>query len=91
MGDVLIDTQLLRTIGDTKYLRIEDRTMKADELREALEKLGLTQVAAAKRLHVSLRSVQNWVAGSHDVPGPVKVLVRTWLRHPELLEEANDG
>lgn len=64
--------------------------MTAGELRDALDTLDLTQTEAARRLHVSLRSVQNWCAGKHEVPGPVKVLIRTWLRHPQLLQEASD-
>ena len=65
--------------------------MTADELREAFNTLGLTQTEAAKRLHVTLRTVQNWCGGKHEVPGPVEVLIETWLTHPELLEEGTDG
>lgn len=75
----------------TKTLRTEGGTVNASELRAALAELNMTQTEAARRLHVSLRTVQNWVAGVHDVPGPVEVLVRTWCRHPELLQEDYDG
>lgn len=64
--------------------------MTAGELRDALDTLDLTQTEAARRLHVSLRTVQNWCAGTHEVPGPVEVLIRTWLHHPELLQEDHD-
>lgn len=64
--------------------------MTASELREALDCLDLTQAEAARRLRVSLRTVQNWCAGTHEVPGPVKVLIQTWLRHPELLQEVDN-
>ena len=64
--------------------------MTADELRDALDALGLTQTEAARRLRVSLRTMQNWCAGTHEVPGPAEVLIGTWCRHPELLE-GDDG
>lgn len=83
-------TKGLRGVGVTKILRTMGGEMTADELRDALDELNLTQTEAARRLHVSLRTVQNWVAGTHEVPGPVEVLIRTWLRHPELLQEADD-
>ena len=85
------DAQNLRTVATTKILCTGGGTVTADELREALAELGLNQTQAAERLDVSLRTVQNWCAGVHEVPGPVVVLIRTWLRHPELLQEADDG
>lgn len=65
--------------------------MTSEELREALDELDMTQTEAARRLRVSLRTMQNWVAGKHEVPGPVEVLFGLWRRHPELLEEETDG
>lgn len=65
--------------------------MSPDELRATLDELGLNQTQAARRLRVSLRTMQNWIAGTHEVPGPAKVLLETWRRHPELLQEADDG
>lgn len=91
MTDPLSPTKILRSVGDAKNLRIEEDGMTAEDLREALVRLDLTQTEAARRLRVSLRTVQNWCAGHHEVPGPVEVLVETWLRHPELLQEADDG
>lgn len=62
--------------------------MTADEFRKALDKLDMPQTEAARRMRVSLRTVQNWIAGTHEVPGPVEVLVETWLACPEALKHA---
>lgn len=91
MSDPLSPTQELRTLGGAKNLRTTEDGMTAEELREALDDLGLTQTEAARRLRVSLRTVQNWCGGQHEVPGPVEVLIEAWRRHPELLQEGDDG
>lgn len=56
-----------------------DGQMDADELREALGELGLTQVEAAERLNVSDRAVRYWVAGENEIPGPAEALIECWL------------
>lgn len=58
--------------------------MEPEELRRALVQLDLTQAEAARALGVGLRTVQGWVAGEHEIPGPAARLVRLWLRHPGL-------
>lgn len=65
--------------------------MTADELRDALDQLDLTQTEAARRMRVSLRTVQTWVAGKHEIPGPAEVLVKTWLAHPETLPDEENS
>lgn len=58
--------------------------MEADELREALDELGISQREAARRLRVSDRAVRYWVAGEREIPGPVEALVECWLtKHRE--------
>lgn len=59
--------------------------MTATELRDALDRLDLTQREAAEALGVSLRTVQSWVGGEHEIPGPAARLVRLWTRHPEII------
>lgn len=53
--------------------------MDADELRDVLDELGITQREAARRLRVSDRAVRYWVAGEREIPGPVEALVECWL------------
>lgn len=57
-----------------------DGGMDAEELRDALDELGLTQVEAAERLRVSGRTVRYWVAGEREIPGPAEALIECWLR-----------
>ncbi len=54
--------------------------MTPKQLRDALRRLELNQVAAARRLGVSARAVRYWVAGERRIPEPVVLLLRTWLR-----------
>jgi len=44
--------------------------MTADEYREALARLDLSQVAAARLLGVDDRTSRRWATGERDVPGP---------------------
>jgi DNA-binding transcriptional regulator YiaG len=41
-----------------------------EEYRSALERLGLSQVAAAKLLGVDARTSRRWANGERDVPAP---------------------
>jgi plasmid maintenance system antidote protein VapI len=54
--------------------------MTAKQLRAALKRLGLTQVAAANHLGVAPRTVRHWVGGTRGIPEPVAILVRVWLK-----------
>lgn len=65
--------------------------MTPDELRDALDELGMTQTECARRMRVSLRTVQTWVSGKHEIPGPAEVLVETWLAHPEVLPPSEEA
>ena len=44
--------------------------MTPDEYREALARLGLSQVAAARLLGVDERTSRRWAGGERDVPAP---------------------
>jgi DNA-binding transcriptional regulator YiaG len=44
--------------------------MTPDDYRTAIEKLGLSQVAAAKLLGVDERTSRRWASGERDVPAP---------------------
>lgn len=46
--------------------------MTADEYRDAIDKLGLSQVAAAKLLGVDDRTSRRWASGERDVPAPAQ-------------------
>lgn len=44
--------------------------MSPDEYRSTIEKLGLSQIAAAKLLGVDARTSRRWASGERDVPAP---------------------
>ena len=59
--------------------------MTATELRELLARMGMTQREAGEIANVTLRTVQNWVAGATPVPDAI---ARTLLA--EAAERAGD-
>ncbi len=59
--------------------------MTPKQLRAALKRLALTQVAVADSLGVAARTVRTWLKGTRAIPEPVVRLLQTWLKHPELL------
>lgn len=65
--------------------------VRPEELQAALDELGITQREAAEALGVSLRTVQSWVAGKHEIPGPAARLVRLWVQREDLRPSTPDG
>ena len=55
------------------------RFMTADELKAAVNTLGLTQRALAKILDVRASTVTTWATGAVAVPGPVRAYIRLAL------------
>jgi len=55
--------------------------MTADEFREALRALGLSQTRCGILMMTDPRTVRRWAAGDVPVPGPVIVLLEAWQRH----------
>lgn len=50
--------------------------MTPDEYRNVLEKLGLTQSAAARLLGVDDRTSRRWACGERDIPPPAERFLR---------------
>ena len=59
--------------------------MTANQLRTALKRLGLSQVAAAARLGIAPRTMRYWVAGERRIPEAAAILLRTWVREKRRL------
>lgn len=53
--------------------------MTKEEFVQARKLLGLTQKEIAQKLGVAWRTVQNYEAATHGIPGPVERLVQQWL------------
>jgi transcriptional regulator with XRE-family HTH domain len=62
----------------------------AKRFRAVLFDLGLSHLEAAKLLHVSLRTLQNWLSGRHEVPYASLKLLKL-LRYMELPGESWRG
>jgi DNA-binding transcriptional regulator YiaG len=50
--------------------------MTPDEYREAIERLGLSQVGAARLLGIDERTSRRWAIGERDVPAPAERFLR---------------
>lgn len=55
------------------------------ELMEARGGSGLSQSEFARRIGVSVRTIQEWEQGRKVPSGPARALLRITARHPELL------
>lgn len=60
--------------------------MNRDEYRAALATLDLRQEEVGRLLDVGPRTARRWASGEIEVPGPVEMHVRLWLKRPEVLE-----
>ncbi|EHM01226.1 hypothetical protein HMPREF9946_02187 [Acetobacteraceae bacterium AT-5844] len=54
--------------------------MSPKEFREALARLGMSQLQAAKVLETDPRTVRRWALGESTIPGPVRVALRCMER-----------
>jgi DNA-binding transcriptional regulator YiaG len=50
--------------------------MTSDEYRETIERLGLSQIAAARLLGVDARTSRRWASGERDIPPPAARFLR---------------
>lgn len=60
--------------------------MNSLELREGLQKAGLSQVHFARLLQVTPRAVSLWLAGEREIPGPAEAYLRLFESLPEHLK-----
>jgi len=65
--------------------------MKAAELREALDDLGLPQSQLARELGVSRRLVVYWLAGERTIHADAVRLVRMAVRRGYWIPQRKDG
>jgi DNA-binding transcriptional regulator YiaG len=59
-----------------------------DEYSEAIETLGLSQLAAAKLLGVDGRTSRRWISGERDVPEPAARFLRYLIATRKTGEQA---
>ena len=56
------------------------------EFRKILKRLGLSQSEASRRLYVKVRTVQRWISGDRNIPGPVIACLEAWQRQAQAEE-----
>jgi DNA-binding transcriptional regulator YiaG len=62
--------------------------MTPDEYREAIESLGLSQIAAARLLGVDARTSRRWASGERDIPPPAVRFLRYLIATKKTGEQA---
>jgi len=62
-------------------MRNQESPMTADEYREAIERVGLTQVGAAEFFNVADTTSRRWIAGRHPIPDAVAMTLRLMIRY----------
>ena len=62
--------------------------MSPDEYRETIEKLGLSQIAAARLLGVDARTSRRWASGERDIPPPAVRFLRYLIATNKTGEQA---
>lgn len=55
--------------------------MTSTQYRKALEKLGLSQMAAARVLGVNGRTSQRWASGEQDIPKLVEIALTLMIEN----------
>src|SRR6187399_2462767 len=71
-------------------MRASGKRLNAEEFRAELDRRGLTQVDAAKRMGVNDRTVRRWVLGERPIPPIVNKIVATIRPKPKPVEPATD-
>ena len=84
LGNKLL--QAVREMKAGKSARATQVTL--NEVAEARQKTGLSQVQFAQALHISPRTLQEWEQGRRQPSGAAQVLIRIANRHPEVIAEA---
>jgi DNA-binding transcriptional regulator YiaG len=62
--------------------------MTADQFRTAINKLGLSPLAAARLLGVDDRTSRQWANGEHDIPAPAVRFLQYLIATGKTGEEA---
>ena len=89
-----LDDAVAHAQGDET--RVQVHNIKAPVIRDlnaasVRRKTGLSQVAFARYIGVSVGTLQNWEKGSRNPSGPAKVLLNLLDRRPNVVQEILSG
>lgn len=84
----LTETELARAMPRRQRERLMRGDFRAGEDVVALRRFaGMTQVAFADALGISVHTLRNWEQGRRTPEGPALALLRIAARHPRVLRE----
>jgi DNA-binding transcriptional regulator YiaG len=75
-------------------MALETSIMTADEAREHIARLGISQQALARMIHVNPSTVRRWIAHTDplDIPRAVQIMLRLMTpAHARRLIEADEA
>jgi DNA-binding transcriptional regulator YiaG len=58
------------TVGNVNLSRLRELPMTSDQFRSAMDKLELSQAAAARLLGVDDTTLRQWATSERDIPAP---------------------
>ena len=64
--------------------------MTGKQFRKYLDRLGLSQAEAARRMYVTTTTVFRWASEARKIPGPVVALLECWERQQRVKETLED-
>lgn len=83
-----LGAELLTSVREMKAgTRVRVHRPEISEVAHARLVSGLSQIAFAALLGVSVRTLQDWEQGRREPSGAAKTLFRVAERHPEVLQE----
>jgi DNA-binding transcriptional regulator YiaG len=53
--------------------------MTGEQYQDAIDRLGMTQVGSARFFRVDHSTVRRWIAGNHEVPEAISLLLRVMI------------
>jgi putative transcriptional regulator len=84
LNDALAYVRGDKTRGHAHTIRVPDHV----DVKALRQRLGLTQIAFARRYGFSLTAVRNWEQGRRHPTGAVRMLLTIIEKEPEAVERA---
>ena len=81
--------KLLQSVREMKAGQTARTTkVEPNEVAQARQKSGLSQMQFAEALGISKRTLQEWEQGRRSPSGAAQTLIRIAKRHPDVVREA---
>jgi len=90
--DELSEEQFSRAVPASQRKRwMKGQFDTGDDVAKLRRFIGLTQVALADAMGISVHTLRNWEQGRRHPEGPAMALLRIAARHPRIILESLDS